>query len=480
VTDLKTQAEPAPSDVADTSPTVVWLPPEEPPKKRHLALWLGIPGGLVAATAAVCAVVLIAPGVLVAGEDVGWHTPGVASAVVADALSQTVVTFETPSRDITLTGEQLGLSVDAKAISALAHGDYPLWKVGSWNPGNVPIAVDVDGTAALAALSAAAPQVFPAPVDATVAYDPKLAEFTTVNSDPGLGVNFDALATTVSEALSSGARTVTFDAKPVDVQAAVSTAEARQQASTLNELIDSAGFYVDDKKVVPIAPADAASWISVSVKDDALAVEVDTDAALADIKKVVATLGKTVDRPAVDEIIVTNSAGDHLRTVQNGADGWKLASVAGVAAGFVESFAAGDGTYDLEVKQQAYKTTLAMRTIEVNKTTGQAILFENGRVVDTYAIAIGRPETPTFEGHFTVYGQLPLQDMGCVPGYDYCTKDVPWISYFDGDNGFHGTYWHDNFGAGAMMSHGCVNMTIAAAERVFRFAQIGTEVWVHS
>lgn len=479
--DLLSGPPPAESqdDVA-ASVRVVWMPPEEPRKKRHLAAWLGIPSGIVVVCAGVCAAVLIAPGVMAAGVDLGWRTPGLASEVVASALADTVVTLHTPSRDISLTGEELGLSVDARAVAALAYGHYPLWKVGAWNPGEVPLDVDVDKAVAVAALSAAAPTIFPAPVDAEVVYDAQLAEFTTVSSTSGLGLDLDVLASAVSEALSAGARAVDFDANPAPVEPGISTAAATTQAAALNDLIDSAGFYVDGVKRVGIDPADAASWLTVTAEDEALRVEVDTDAALATIWKVVAALPRTLNRAPVDEVIVTNSAGAQLRTVQEGVNGWSVGSTSGIAAAFVTAFAAGDSRYDLQGQEAPFATTLSYRSIEVNKTTGQTILYENGKVVDTFPIAIGRPATPTPEGRFTVFAQLAVQDMGCVPGYDYCTKDVPWISYFDGDNGFHGTYWHDNFGPGAMMSHGCVNMTIAAAERVYYFAQLGTEVWVHS
>lgn len=479
MTDLLSKPTPATAqDEAAPPVEVVWIPALEK-KKRYLGLWLGIPAGLVAGAAALCSFILIAPGVVMAGVDVGLQTPGVASQMVADALANTRVTFETPSRDITLTGEELGLSIDTKAVAQLAHGEHPLWNVGEWNPGNVPITIDVDEATTLAALSAAAPTIFPKPVDAKVSFDSTLKTFTSANSQSGLGVDVNALATAVSNALTAGSSAVTIDSAPVAVQAPVSSAEARKQASSLNTLIASAGFYIGGAKVFGIDPAIAASWIKVSSVDGALDVTVNTDKALKDMKPIVKTVPATVDRPAVNEIIVTNSAGEHLRTVQAGADGWVVKSTAGVADGFVESFAAGDGKYDLEVKQTTFQTTLAFRTIEVDKSEGLTILYENGQVVDTYAIAVGRPETATDEGRFTVYAQLEMQDMGCSVGFDYCTKNVPWITYFNGDEGFHGTYWHSNFGAGAMMSHGCVNMTIEAAERVYRFAQEGTEVWVH-
>lgn len=479
MTDLLSKPTPAAGQDDTTPPVeVVWIPAQKK-KKRYLGLWLGIPAALIAGAAALCSFILIAPGVVVAGVDVGLRTPGVASQMVADALAGTRVTFETPTRDITLTGEELGLSIDSKAIAQLAHGEFPLWKVGEWNPGDVPITIDVDEATTLAALTAAAPETFPKPIDAKVSFDSKLKTFTSVNSQAGLGVDVNALATAVSNSLTAGSGAVTINSAPVAVQAPVSSAEARKEATSLNTLIAAAGFYIDGEKVFDVDPAVAASWIKVNSVDGVLDVTVNTDKALADMRPIVKTVPAKVDRPAVNKIIVTNSAGDHLRTVQEGSDGWVVKSTAGIAAGFVDSFAAGDGKYDLEITQTTFETQLAYRAIEVDKSEGLTMLYENGQLVDTYYIAVGRPETATDTGRFTVYAQLEMQDMGCSAGFDYCTKDVPWITYFNGDEGFHGTYWHSNFGPGAMMSHGCVNMTIEAAERVYRFAQEGTEVWVH-
>ena len=43
------------------------------------------------------------------------------------------------------------------------------------------------------------------------------------------------------------------------------------------------------------------------------------------------------------------------------------------------------------------------------------------------------------------------------------TPNVQWITYFNGDQAFHGVYWHNNFGN--RMSHGCVGMPIRAPSR---------------
>jgi lipoprotein-anchoring transpeptidase ErfK/SrfK len=68
--------------------------------------------------------------------------------------------------------------------------------------------------------------------------------------------------------------------------------------------------------------------------------------------------------------------------------------------------------------------------------------------------------------------------MGCSARFDYCTPNVPWDTYFNGDQALHGTYWHNMFGK-ADMSHGCVNLSVANAKTVYDFAPIGTPVSVH-
>ncbi|GLJ62839.1 hypothetical protein GCM10017576_29700 [Microbacterium barkeri] len=492
MTDLATKPAPGADDAGDAAAAaaapVEWAPAEPEPRKRRLGLWIGIPAALLLAGAGACSAILIAPGVEAAGADIGWQTPGAAGEAIAAGIADTEVTITTAAGEATFTGAELGASVDAQAVAEKAFGDHPLWNVGAWNPGAVPVDVAVDVDTALAAVEAEIPGIFTAPVNAEVTYDEGAGTYSVVDAKAGSGIDVDALAADISRALSAGGD-VSVEAQASEVEADITTAEAQAQAEALNGLIHDAGFYVEDEKVVGIDPAQAASWVQVSSEGEEISLSVDQQAVAAAVAETVASLPEKVNREVVNEEIVTNSAGDHLRTIQEGQNGWGLESTDGIAEKFAEQLAGGNGVYQLPVKEIPFETTLLHRWIEVDKSAGTTILYENDKVVDTYAIALGKPGHDTQEGRFTVYGQLTIQDMGScdaegnyVPGgsFDYCTADVPWVTYFNGDQGFHGTYWHSNFGAGAYMSHGCVNMTIAAAERVYYFAQTGTEVWVHA
>ena len=82
--------------------------------------------------------------------------------------------------------------------------------------------------------------------------------------------------------------------------------------------------------------------------------------------------------------------------------------------------------------------------------------------------------TPT--GEFDIWIKLRATRMSGGSGADYYDlPNVPYVMFFansevDRGRGFslHGTYWHNNFGHA--MSHGCVNMRIVDAQKLYNWA----------
>ncbi len=58
----------------------------------------------------------------------------------------------------------------------------------------------------------------------------------------------------------------------------------------------------------------------------------------------------------------------------------------------------------------------------------------------------------------------------------YYQEAVPYFMTYDGDLGFHGAYWHDDFGT--PVSHGCVNLSPADAKWLYAWAGLGERVIV--
>jgi lipoprotein-anchoring transpeptidase ErfK/SrfK len=112
--------------------------------------------------------------------------------------------------------------------------------------------------------------------------------------------------------------------------------------------------------------------------------------------------------------------------------------------------------------------------IDVDLSQQRVYAYEGEAVVNSFVVSTGTWQTPTVTGKYKVWIKLRSTSM---TGPGYYLPDVPYVMYFYKGYGFHGTYWHNNFGT--PMSHGCVNLTIPDAEWLYDFAAVGTVVNVH-
>ena len=122
----------------------------------------------------------------------------------------------------------------------------------------------------------------------------------------------------------------------------------------------------------------------------------------------------------------------------------------------------------------------ATRWIEVSIGKQWMYAYEAGAIVNSAPVSTGRDEWDTPLGQYAVYAKVKKQTMrGSSRGETWEVPDVPNILYFNGDVGFHGTYWHNRFGTGARLSHGCVNLPLDKAAWLFDWASVGTPVQVY-
>lgn len=121
------------------------------------------------------------------------------------------------------------------------------------------------------------------------------------------------------------------------------------------------------------------------------------------------------------------------------------------------------------------------RWIRVDLSEQMLIAYEGDQPIRGFVVSTGLPGTPTVTGTFSIRMKVRSQTMeGGDPalGNYYNLPNVEWVQYFYADYGFHGTYWHNNFGH--PMSHGCVNMTNADAKWLFDWASPswdGENIW---
>ena len=117
-------------------------------------------------------------------------------------------------------------------------------------------------------------------------------------------------------------------------------------------------------------------------------------------------------------------------------------------------------------------TASGKKHIYVNLANQQLYAYQGSTLFMHTFISSGKwNRTPT--GTFTIWVKLRATRMAGGSGADYYDlPNVPFVMFFGnneipGSRGFslHGTYWHNNFGHA--MSHGCVNMRITDAEKLY-------------
>jgi len=120
--------------------------------------------------------------------------------------------------------------------------------------------------------------------------------------------------------------------------------------------------------------------------------------------------------------------------------------------------------------------------IYVDLSTQTLYAYEGDSEIMQALISSGKwGRTPV--GNFSIWQKLPVTRMAGGQGQDaYDLPNVQWVMYFYNDFGFHTAYWHNNFGN--PMSHGCVNMRLVDARKLYAWVdaptsdQLGTAVSV--
>ncbi len=103
--------------------------------------------------------------------------------------------------------------------------------------------------------------------------------------------------------------------------------------------------------------------------------------------------------------------------------------------------------------------------IVINKNAKRLTVYKDGRIFRQYAVAVGKEETPTPTGTFTVVNKQ------VNPGGPYGTR---WLGLSRRGYGIHGT--NDPSSIGKNASNGCVRMFNEDVEALFDVVPVGTTV----
>jgi L,D-transpeptidase ErfK/SrfK len=109
--------------------------------------------------------------------------------------------------------------------------------------------------------------------------------------------------------------------------------------------------------------------------------------------------------------------------------------------------------------------------IKINTSNLRLSFYKYDKLVKTYPVAVGKPNTPTPPGDWKVVTKQI--NPGGALGSRWMGLNVPWASY-----GIHGTNNPPTIGTRASM--GCIRMYNHDVEELFEQVKIGTPVYIHS
>ena len=131
------------------------------------------------------------------------------------------------------------------------------------------------------------------------------------------------------------------------------------------------------------------------------------------------------------------------------------------------------------------------KVIKIDLSDQTLSAYEDNNLFIKTKISTGLRDTPTLPGEYYITYRTPSRYMqgpdklatttpkivtATTTGY-YDLPGVPWTMYFaDDGSAIHGAYWHNNFGRNH--SHGCINLNLKDAEKMYRWTGVGVSVLI--
>ena len=424
------------------------------------------------------------PNVSVGGTSVGNMT--------SEEIRQAIIQLPTPN--VTFVDEadrqtvplsKLGVTVDVDTtlrdvLRARRRGDW-LTNVMLWQTKEVPLVFTNDPGKLKLYLQTHYPSIFVDPKDASLVYNADDNHFKIKPGTDGRGVNLRSFESSLPE-LALHPHDLSLWVEPGPVAPLITEAGMKQAQKAANKRVRlDIRFMLDNKEVYKAGKDAIANWIHVipDVVKGTAHIEFDQ----AKIKQYITdVVSPSIAAAPIDRKVVIDKQSGAKNVISPGKDGHAIKDADEVANNILHAVTKGQAIDQPITVSTAHYKTVTMKGygkwIEVDLTNQTTTLYLGDKPIETYLISSGRAQTPTEVGEFAVYRKYPVKTMtGTILGEYYYVPNIKWVSFFDGGEAFHGTYWHHNFGH--PMSHGCINMTEAAAKVLYDFAPIGTKVIVH-
>lgn len=430
----------------------------------------------------------IYPKVTIAGLKVGGKTPEEATKIVNDYLTSIEangpkIVYE--SKDFQPKISELGISFNVKSLVEEAYNYGRMGRISTRlqetgklvvSNYNISLSPKTDEAKLDTYLSQIATVVEVSPVNAGL--EIKNGTIYETQSQKGLGLNKEQLKNDLIDIINNQLVNGSIELKTTELDPAIladGTVTAKNEAE---KLMAAAPIYINyEDKNFSADKEEIGSWIEFKEDGSKLNAILSNDKIAGFTNFIASKIQiKKIDREVQD------GTGDVLNEGQDGlgvnvlalTNDLKARVLAGTAKSQVNVTTFPIPKEEVIIYPSAQPGRYTGHYVDINLGEQKLYAFDGKTLVNSFYISSGRSgyETPT--GEYSVWTQVRAQVMD---GPDFYLPNVQWVSYFNGEIGIHGAYWHNNFGH--PMSHGCINMRNSDAEWVYNFIQVGTPVYVH-
>ncbi|KAB7790448.1 L,D-transpeptidase family protein [Bifidobacterium leontopitheci] len=430
----------------------------------------------------------VSPGVRFGQIDVAGKTSDELTQIVNKAVADSAITVtDSEGNAVKADLKSLGVSVDVKqTVNNLlsAKSGNMIARINPFDKQTVPLSAKTNDSTLTTYLTDTLVKKEDRAVASSVAYNG--TTFAVTKGREGKEAQPATVVKAVKKAIAEPGATqkVTVQYSQVAMPITVETATAT--ANDANKRLSSPLTIGNSKDKSFTVPAEVvAKWITVTpdVRKGTIALSYDQDAVKSYLAQ---NLAKELDQDMVVEKNVVNNDGTVLTVSQEGVDGVSVQSTDATADQVIKALGTGDGcsiTADVKVTEHKTESRKVDYTSPngdphavINLSEQKVYAYKGSTLVKTFLVSTGKPSTPTDNGTFFVHTKYTSQTMR---GEDYVTPNVPWVTYYNQGEGFHGAPWNpDGIASGTPKSHGCTNMNVADAKWIYDFLPVGAMVQV--
>lgn len=429
--------------------------------------------------------------------DISWKTPSEVRTMMDEALADYTVQVRGQNVRLDLTSADLALDMDSSGIAhkMLRNMNPWLWPFEAFRGHD-----ETDALVATYGSSDLEDVVLPAvekvnasavqPQNANISYNDMRNRFDIVEETLGTVVDPDAVVERIAEGVMSFERVVNLG-DDVLVEPQITSDDPRLEAAQqkANAMLKvNIPLMMNGEEATVLKGVTLAEWISVSPEAEVSINEEALTESLNEFLKAHTTVGA--------QRTYTRADGKHV-TVSGGSYGWSYDDAALIEA--VKTAFAEGSTDPIEVpaKQQAEVVAVAggrdwgPRYCDIDLSEQHAYFYDaSGACVWETDVVTGSPgEHATPQGVYRVTGgkaspSLLIGQRDPETGKpEYETEVACWMPFIGNSIGLHDATWQPDFGGSLYSqgygSHGCVNISLDAAEALYGIIQVGDVVVVH-